>query len=371
MTYDAEPGGPTRIAKFDHLAMLDRADRLVIRQLKGAGENREFKVLPLQEVIIGRGENTHIRIDELGVSRFHAKIVYTGDMPWIEDMGSTNGIFVNRKKAARQQLMDGDIFQICSAEFCVALVTSEAGFEVEQVNQVQLDQFTNRLKTVKRQPDRPRKSLFTGDLQTINMPSLLQILQVNGSSGTVVIRSDQHQGEVVIDDGRIVHAELGVHCGKKAFFRIAGMENGHFDFYSPSRLPGNPSLNHHLQELLMQAMVQFDELPIYRKELPDDEVPLMLNREVAVLMHKFPADVFDVLAALSRHPTVAGVLEHTDLADLPTCRILLMLLKQKVIVVGEAEIPLELQTGQNLACRVETLKLKDPMGANNGSSTDE
>ena len=42
------------------------------------------------------------------VSRKHARIAMQGDQIWIEDLGSTNGTFVNGEKIKRARLKEGD-----------------------------------------------------------------------------------------------------------------------------------------------------------------------------------------------------------------------------------------------------------------------
>lgn len=359
MSFDADPSGPTKIAKIDRVAMIDRSERLILNQVKGEGSGREFRVLPLQEVVIGRGERAQIRIDELGVSRFHAKISFNDAQPVVEDLGSTNGIFVNRQKADRQTLMDGDTLQVCSAEFQVRVVTSNEGLQVDLVDRAQLDQFTNKLSAVSRTVESARKSLISGNLSSINMASLLQILQVNRSTGTLVIRHGSETGDIVLDDGEPVHASLGAHSGRKAFLRLVNIGEGSFDFYSPGRRPAVPTLRFPLQELLMAAMVQTDEMPVYLSELPEPQAPLAINPKVAVFLHKFPADIIDLLASVTRHKRLAAVLEHCDLPDLMVCRAMLLLIRQDVIGVGESQAPDNLKTGENLACKIDTLKISD------------
>lgn len=58
--------------------------------------------------IIGRHEECDIKIDNLGISRNHARIIKDGDCYAIEDLGSSNGTFVNGEKITKQTLNDGD-----------------------------------------------------------------------------------------------------------------------------------------------------------------------------------------------------------------------------------------------------------------------
>jgi hypothetical protein len=67
--------------------------------------------LPIEagETLIGRGDGCHIVVSEGLVSRRHARIVLDGGRPYIEDLGSANGTFVNQARLhGRALLFPGD-----------------------------------------------------------------------------------------------------------------------------------------------------------------------------------------------------------------------------------------------------------------------
>ena len=61
------------------------------------------------EVVVGRLEENQVPIDTESVSRRHARLVPDGGGGWAaEDLGSTNGTWVNDVKITRRALADGD-----------------------------------------------------------------------------------------------------------------------------------------------------------------------------------------------------------------------------------------------------------------------
>jgi two-component system, cell cycle response regulator len=66
-------------------------------------------------LVIGRGRDADIRIQGDGISRQHARVRFGNEGVSFEDLGSTNGSFVNGEKADRCQLEDGDKIQLGSA----------------------------------------------------------------------------------------------------------------------------------------------------------------------------------------------------------------------------------------------------------------
>jgi type II secretory pathway predicted ATPase ExeA len=63
-------------------------------------------------LIIGRTSDNDLQIDSKFVSRHHAQIVTTLQGCVIEDLNSTNGVYIRSKRVRRQSLNDGDVFQI-------------------------------------------------------------------------------------------------------------------------------------------------------------------------------------------------------------------------------------------------------------------
>ena len=72
-------------------------------------------------IMIGRSEDSELRLNSEFVSRHHALIFCTEDAIYIEDLNSFNGTIVNSKKITRCDLQAGDVvtigdFQILSRQ---------------------------------------------------------------------------------------------------------------------------------------------------------------------------------------------------------------------------------------------------------------
>ena len=71
-------------------------------------ETVDILTFPLGRVIVGRSPDNEVYIKSKFVSRHHAQIVSDEDGCVIEDLNSTNGVFIGEKQVKKFRLQDGD-----------------------------------------------------------------------------------------------------------------------------------------------------------------------------------------------------------------------------------------------------------------------
>ena len=65
------------------------------------------------ELILGRGEKCHVVLDDTYVSTVHARVFPKGESIFVEDLGSTNGTYLNRKRVGNaMEVQRGDHVKI-------------------------------------------------------------------------------------------------------------------------------------------------------------------------------------------------------------------------------------------------------------------
>ncbi|MHB8658986.1 MAG: FHA domain-containing protein [Solirubrobacteraceae bacterium] len=112
------PGANTatyRVGETGEIEELDLAEigggaTLVIR----AGGGRAGELFPLQgdRLTVGRRPDSDVFLDDVTVSRDHAVIVRRGSDFYLDDCGSLNGTYVNRRRIESHRLGDGDELQV-------------------------------------------------------------------------------------------------------------------------------------------------------------------------------------------------------------------------------------------------------------------
>jgi diguanylate cyclase (GGDEF)-like protein len=85
--------------------------RAYLTVMAGARAGEMFKLVA-DETILGRGPQSGVHLDSDGVSRRHARIVRQGEAWVVEDLGSTNGTWIDDQRVGARRLADGDRIQI-------------------------------------------------------------------------------------------------------------------------------------------------------------------------------------------------------------------------------------------------------------------
>jgi hypothetical protein len=83
---------------------------LVVRS--GGGRAGEHFLLEQEATTVGRSPDCDVFLDDVTVSRRHAQVLRRDGQFFIEDKGSLNGTFLNRRRIESAPLEDGDELQI-------------------------------------------------------------------------------------------------------------------------------------------------------------------------------------------------------------------------------------------------------------------
>jgi pSer/pThr/pTyr-binding forkhead associated (FHA) protein len=83
---------------------------LVVRS--GGGRAGEHFLLEQEATTVGRSPDCDVFLDDVTVSRRHAQVLRRDRQFFIEDKGSLNGTFLNRRRIESAPLEDGDELQI-------------------------------------------------------------------------------------------------------------------------------------------------------------------------------------------------------------------------------------------------------------------
>jgi pSer/pThr/pTyr-binding forkhead associated (FHA) protein len=109
-TYRVDETGELGPVELEDVVRQGGGAALVVRA--GGGRVGESFPLDRDRMTIGRRPDSDIFLDDITVSRDHALIVRRGDEFHLDDLGSLNGTYVNRRRIDSHHLADGDELQV-------------------------------------------------------------------------------------------------------------------------------------------------------------------------------------------------------------------------------------------------------------------
>ncbi|HET9595402.1 MAG TPA: DUF4388 domain-containing protein [Anaeromyxobacteraceae bacterium] len=283
---------------------------LALRFLAGRNPGALVPLDPARPVVLGRQPGVELQLDEELVSRRHARLSFEGDELIVEDLGSTNGTWLNGARITRAVVSEGDRILVGG---CLMRVVPRDQAAAE--------------------PPAPTASTrsataMQGRLEEVPLPDLLQLFATSRKSGVLAIQAQGRAAEISLERGRVTSCVIDgrtEHGAEKSFYRLLSWTGGHFEL-RPAALPpsseGTATLGASLEALLMEGMRQIDELKRLRTMIPARLVPAGPP----------PPDLEEedraLLALAMRLGQRDAVLDATPLADLPAAERLARLLQR-------------------------------------------
>jgi pSer/pThr/pTyr-binding forkhead associated (FHA) protein len=105
----------------------------VLVMFRSDGERRSFSIAR-DMTVIGRREDCDLRIPLGEVSRKHCRLIRDGDVMKIEDLGSSNGTFLNAHRVQEALLSPGDSIQVGPVVFVLQVDGVPADDELSPVS---------------------------------------------------------------------------------------------------------------------------------------------------------------------------------------------------------------------------------------------
>jgi pSer/pThr/pTyr-binding forkhead associated (FHA) protein len=246
------------------------------------------------------------------VSRKHAKITTDDQVVTIQDLGSTNGTFVNGEKVRKAELKDGDRILIGTSIIKMVYVEGDATNNA-------LSETEARSKMAVAANKRAAPKSMSGSIEEIPLPDLIQLLSTSRKSGVLMVRSDAVVGRLYLRKGQIYFANLehGPTVGsRKAIMRMLSWAQGSFELEPPDESPVLEELEDSTEALLMDGMRQLDEYRVQLEKLPSLAAALTVPKPLEPKLRDLTAEELDVFQAALEVNTVGAVFDQSPLTDL-------------------------------------------------------
>jgi hypothetical protein len=314
---------------------------LALRFISGKYQGGEFALEDGREIFVGRSSELGMVLVEEMVSRKHARIVARGAEVEIEDLGSTNGTFVNGERITRAKVCEGDRILIGSNILRVVTLSAEPGGGQPNRQRQEAAQAANRKGVRRFGQEAPSDARMSGSLDEIPIPDLLQLFGSSKKDGILLVDSGVSVGRIVLRAGIIQFAQIDSPSGGaeplpplKSLYRIVAWETGVFELDPPNNQTIAEPLELTVHEALMEAFRQKDELAQLQARLPPVHARLELTNPLVAKLRDLAPKELDVLQLALSRPTLGAVLDTSPLNDLETAEALVRLLERSYLSIG-------------------------------------
>jgi hypothetical protein len=310
-----------------------------LRFLAGTDPGVEFPLDRAEagEILIGRAQDADLVLDDTRVSRTHARVFTEMGRLFIEDMGSTNGVYVNAKRVWLSALNEGDRVQIGASllKLVPALPSAEGG-RLERTDLFFPPEMDDLASTSSE--GKPALNRFSGAIDEIPLLDLVQLLSTSKKSGVLEVESAEGHGSLYLRSGKVDYAavlELPGLDPHKALYRMLSWTSGSFELRPLDDETFEDAMQEPTDALLMEAMRQLDEIARLEKLLPPKDVRLVVASPVPSLRKLNPEQV-EVLKIVFNEPgvNVATILDSSPTPDLETYLALIHLVRARYVAVA-------------------------------------
>lgn len=126
-----------------HALQLGKKPYLIV--LAGKNMAQQY-LLDDSEIVIGRGNQADIVLDDEKISRRHVRIALVNNEAHIEDLNSTNGTYINNERIETSALMDGDVISVGNSILKYTFQSKvDSSFHEEMVDSAKTDTLTGLL----------------------------------------------------------------------------------------------------------------------------------------------------------------------------------------------------------------------------------
>jgi hypothetical protein len=291
--------------------MSGEQSRFALRFVSGKYQGAVFPLREGREVIVGRSGEVDLVLAEDLVSRRHARVAVDGGSVILQDLGSTNGTFLNGQRVKKARLAEGDRILIGGSLLKLVAVDAESASRSD--NEVRID-----LETAAQRSSSTDVSAIRGRIAEVPLPDLAQLLGAARKTGVLRMRREEARGEVHFREGRIVACALE-ECPRmdprKVFGRLLAWPDGTFELGPAAEVPPGSALDEAVEAMLLEGLHDLDELRNLGDAVLDPGARLGRPPRLDLPLRSLTPEELDLWQLAVEHGTVAAVLDRARLPD--------------------------------------------------------
>ena len=320
----------------DFMTHTSESGQYVLKFISGKYAGGEFALTQNQELIIGRSSDLEMVLIEDMVSRHHAKITTTDADIYIEDLGSTNGTFVNGEKISSCKLKEGDriligtsIIKLVFEDFDGTIpppapmgISSLGNASIEDVRISSSGLHNGRLS--QSAPSHTNHSgtqsgVLSGLLDQLPLPDLLQLFGSSKKTGCLFITTPGGtEGRIYLREGRVYGSVINGNFSipvDKSFYRMITWKSGTFLLDTMATYEFENPINETVESMLMEAMRIIDEMDAIGDDVPPYDAIFHITIKQEPKLSDLTKEQLDIFQLALVEPSMEFILNMSTLSD--------------------------------------------------------
>jgi uncharacterized protein DUF4388 len=176
---------------------------------------------------------------------------------------------------------------------------------------------------------------FQGSLTELHLPDIIQLISVSGKTGVFHLTDGHLKGQIYLQDGKIVHAQLEDAVGEEAVYTLAIWSQGDFKF-EPGTATELRTISKSNTNLLMEAARRLDEWRVLSKKIPSvDMVPEFVVQENREGQINLNTSEWMILSKIDGHRSIKTIAATGRLSVFDVSKILYGLIATALIRLRE------------------------------------
>jgi hypothetical protein len=176
---------------------------------------------------------------------------------------------------------------------------------------------------------------FQGSLSELPLPDVIQLVSSSGKTGCFHLTDGDVKGQIYIQEGKIVHAQVEDLSGEEAVYQLAIWSRGEFFFETGATVAAN-TITKTNTNLLMEAARRLDEWRVLQRKVPSmDLVPEFVIPEGREGQINLNTSEWLILSKIDGRRSIKAIANASSHSTFEACKILYGLIATNLIRLKE------------------------------------
>jgi hypothetical protein len=175
---------------------------------------------------------------------------------------------------------------------------------------------------------------FQGSLKELPLPDIIQLVSVSGKTGVFTLKNGAESGLIYLQDGAIVHAQVGDLVGEEAVYDLAIWAQGEFQF-TPGQPAPSSSIHKSNTNLLMEAARRIDEWQVLSKRIPSTRLVPVFTQKSSNTSVSFTPQEWALICKIDERRSIEEIAVGLGNSPFETCKVLYGLITSGLVELKE------------------------------------